>query len=76
MTDDLVKRLRLIGEGAYIGAVSDDRRAAKEAANRIEKLEAALREITVTFWDRKEIEQIVIKALNTSQERVKNNGET
>jgi len=63
MTDDLVKRLRQIGEGAYINAVSDDRKAAKEAASRIEKLEAALREITVTFWDRKEIEQIVIKAL-------------
>jgi hypothetical protein len=44
---DLVKRLRLIGEGAYIGAVSDDRKAAKEAASRIEKLEAALRSIIV-----------------------------
>jgi len=63
MSDDLVKRLRQIGEGTYVGAVSDDRKAAKEAASRIEKLEAALREITVTFWDRKEIEQIVIKAL-------------
>jgi len=45
MSDDLVKRLRQIGEGAYIGAVSDDRKAAKEAANRIEKLETALRKI-------------------------------
>jgi len=43
--DDLVKRLRLIGEGAYIGAVSDDRKAAKEAADRIEKLETALRDV-------------------------------
>jgi hypothetical protein len=45
MTDDLVKRLRQIGKGAYVGAVSDDRKAAKDAADRIEKLEAALREI-------------------------------
>jgi hypothetical protein len=43
MSDDLVKRLRQIGEGAYVGAVSDDRKAAREAADRIEKLEAALR---------------------------------
>ena len=42
MTDDLVKRLRQIGEGAYVGAVSDDRKTAKEAADRIEKLEAEL----------------------------------
>jgi hypothetical protein len=42
MTDDLVKRLRQIGEGAYVGAVSDDRKAAREAADRIEKLEAEL----------------------------------
>ena len=40
MTDYLVKRLRRIGEGAYVGAVSDDRKAAREAADRIEKLEA------------------------------------
>jgi len=45
MTDDLVKRLRQIGEGAYVGAVSDDRKAAREAANRIEKLEAALEDM-------------------------------
>lgn len=45
MSDDLVKRLRQIGEGAYVGAVSDDRKAAREAASRIEKLEAALRNI-------------------------------
>jgi hypothetical protein len=45
MTDDLVKRLRRVGEGAYVGAVSEDRKAAHDAADRIEKLEAALREI-------------------------------
>jgi adenylosuccinate lyase len=45
MSNDLVKRLRQIGEGAYVGAVSDDRKAAKEAADRIEKLEAALQKI-------------------------------
>ena len=43
MTDDLVKRLRQIGEGAYVGAVSDDRKAAREAADHIEKLEMAAR---------------------------------
>jgi len=31
--------------------------------HRIEELQAALREITVTFWDRKEIERIVNEAL-------------
>jgi len=46
MNDDLVKRLRQIGEGAYVGAVSDDRKAAREAADLIEKLEAALQWIT------------------------------
>jgi len=63
MTDDLVKRLRSLGSagpGRISFLASED---AMKAANRIEKLEAALREITVTFWDRKEIEQIVIKAL-------------
>ena len=39
MTDYLVKRLRQIGEGAYVGAVSDDRKAAREAADRIEQLQ-------------------------------------
>jgi len=52
MSDDLVKRLRQIGEGAYVGAVSDDRKAAKEAASRIEKLEAALRKIAeMGYWE-------------------------
>jgi len=46
MSDDLVKRLRRVGEGAYVGAVSEDRKAAQEASDLIEKLEAALREIT------------------------------
>jgi hypothetical protein len=46
MTDDLVNRLRRVGEGAYIGAVSEDRKAAQEAADRIESLAAALREIS------------------------------
>jgi hypothetical protein len=63
MTDGLVKRLRSLGSagpGRISFLASED---AMKAAHRIEKLEAALREITVTFWDRKEIEQIVIKAL-------------
>ena len=38
MTHDLVKRLRRVGEGAYVGAVSEDRKAAQEAADRIEQL--------------------------------------
>jgi len=42
MTDDLVKRLRRLGEGAYVGAVSEDRKAAHEAADRIEKLECEI----------------------------------
>jgi spermidine/putrescine-binding protein len=46
MTDDLVKRLLQLGEGAYVGAVSDDRKTAREAADRIKKLESALHQ-----WD-------------------------
>jgi len=45
VNDDLVKRLRQVGEGAYIGAVSKDRKAAREAADRIEQLEAAIDDI-------------------------------
>ena len=48
MTDDLVKRLRDVA-GVIIGAQSqnleEDYWLAREAADRIEKLEAALREI-------------------------------
>ena len=45
MTDDLVKRLRRVGEGAYVGAVSEDRKAAQEAADRIEKLEMLVEQL-------------------------------
>jgi len=66
MSDDLVTRLRaeaLIADEDWTGIYQISPNLAFAAADRIEKLEAALREITVTFWDRKEIEQIVIKAL-------------
>jgi len=66
MSDDLVKQLRaeaLIADEDWTGIYQISPNLAFAAADRIEKLEAALREITVTFWDRKEIEQIVIKAL-------------
>jgi hypothetical protein len=49
MTDDLMKRLRRVGEGAHVGAVSEDRKAAHEAADRIERLEASLLNIIATF---------------------------
>lgn len=59
MTDNLVKRLRKIGEGAYVGAVSDDRKTAKEAADRIEKLEAELvRTFNNMMKDAKRIETL------------------
>ena len=59
MTDDLVKRLRQLGEGAYIGAVSDDRKTARAAADRIEKLEAALvRTFNNMMEDGKRIEKL------------------
>jgi hypothetical protein len=45
MTDDLVKRLRQIGIGADVGAVSEDRKSANQAADRIELLRYALRSI-------------------------------
>jgi chromosome segregation ATPase len=41
----------------------DWERACDGYAARVDELEAALREITVTFWDRKEIERIVNEAL-------------
>ena len=66
MRDDLVMMLRaeaLIADEDWTGIYQISPNLAFAAADRIEKLEAALREITVTFWDRKEIEQIVIKAL-------------
>jgi hypothetical protein len=40
-----VKRLRRVGEGAYVGAVSEDRKAAQEAADRIEKLEMLVEQL-------------------------------
>ncbi len=59
MTDDLVKRLLQIGEGAYVGAISDDRKVAREAANRIETLETALvRTFNNMMEDAKRIEQL------------------
>ena len=59
MTDDRVTRLRQIGEGAYVGAVSDDRKAAREAADRIEKLEAELvRTFNNMMGDAKRIEKL------------------
>ena len=51
MGDDLVKRLRRIGTGAHVGAVSDDRKAAREAADRIEMLESMLRRIMGMYHD-------------------------
>ena len=54
MSDDLVKRLRQIGEGAYVGAVSDDRKTAREAADRIEQLETSSegwKEIADEYFD-------------------------
>jgi N6-adenosine-specific RNA methylase IME4 len=54
MTDDLVERLRDVA-GVIIGAQSqnleEDYGLAREAADRIEKLEAALREIAESAWD-------------------------
>jgi len=49
MTDDLVKRLRDKVEVSRI--YDDDEELLDEAANRIEKLEAALREIIGTLED-------------------------
>ena len=70
MTDDLVNRLRQIGEGAYVGAVSDDRKAAREAADRIEKLEAALREIAALgYWDGDSAISIASKALEGKDDK-------
>jgi hypothetical protein len=63
VTDDLVKRLLQLGEGAYVGAVSDDRKTAREAADRIEKLEAALRGIIDNFFDGARICEIAQSAL-------------
>ena len=45
MTDDLVKRLRLIGTRVGVTNRMRDAVAGREAADRIEKLEAALRSI-------------------------------
>jgi hypothetical protein len=42
MTADLVKRLRQIGIGADVGAVSKDRKSANQAADRIEELNRAV----------------------------------
>lgn len=54
MTNDLVKRLRDVA-GVIIGAQSqnleEDYTVARKAADRIEKLEAALREIAASAWD-------------------------
>ena len=49
MSDDLVKRLRDKVEASRI--YDDDEELLDEAADRIEKLEAALREIAAPDWD-------------------------
>jgi hypothetical protein len=86
MTDDLVKQLRWLGDHA-----SFEPHMHHVAADRIEKLEAALREIIEIhpFKDPEgdasvkavvdlmfHINLTARRALNTSQERVKNNGES
>ena len=54
MTDDLVKRLRVLsGMTAMVEKINfgSDSRAMSEAADRIEQLEAALREIEMLHYD-------------------------
>jgi len=65
MIDDLVKRLRLIGEKRLqCTACYRFIETADEAANRIEKLEAVLREIVeLGFWDGDRAMDIARKAL-------------
>jgi DNA-binding IclR family transcriptional regulator len=65
MTDDLVKRLREVGgmsdDGATRWYINPD---GPEAADRIEKLEAALREIAALgYWDGDSAISIARKAL-------------
>jgi len=60
MTDDLVKKLRF-----WNGGYKSDEKM-KRAADRIEKLEAALREIAALgFWDGDSAMNIARKALDT-----------
>ena len=61
MTDDLVKRLRK-------GVMCGDDPIVDEAADRIEKLEAALREIVeLGFWDGDRAMDIARKALEETK---------
>jgi hypothetical protein len=67
MTDDLVKRLRdqTILERFENGSVSQIRNPdGPEAADRIEKLEAALRDVIDNFFDSTRICDIARKALD------------
>ena len=70
MIDDLVKRLRLIGEKRLqCTACYRFIETADEAANRIEKLEAVLREIVeLGFWDGDRAMDIARKALEGKDE--------
>ena len=70
MTDDLVKRLRLIGEKRLQCTVCYKFiETADEAADRIEKLEAALREIAALgYWDGDSAMSIARKALEGKDE--------
>jgi len=67
MTDDLVKRLRDKVEASRI--YDDDEELLDEAADRIEKLEAALREIAAPDWDGESYpDEIARKALEGKNE--------
>ena len=61
MPDDLVKRLREVGDRN--GLMYADYDTTVEAASRIEKLETALREIIDNFFDSTRICEIARKAL-------------
>ena len=72
MTDDLVKRLRAIDKDIVVRRfdpeMSFDGMTAHKAADRIEKLEAALREIAALgYWDGDSAMSIARKALEDKQ---------
>lgn len=46
---DIVERLRLVGIGSEIGAVTKDRQTAREAADQIERLREALIEMIYAY---------------------------
>ena len=71
MTDDLVKRLRehVIHLDAWGKEAIPDADLVEEAADRIEKLEAALREIAALgYWDGDSAISIASKALEGKDE--------